>query len=910
MTCAHQRAARGLLLAAALLVPACGSPHGSAGGPGPALPGVPAAFGILWGNGQAVLFWNPVPGADRYSVYRATAFLGPYALQGQPSTPGFINPGLTNGLTYYYFLRAANGSGEGPPTTELWGVPNPMPAAPAGLTAVAGTRSVDLSWSPVAGATGYQIQRTTVSGGPYSRKQTSGPASTTFSSTGLPAGTTQFFIVRALSGSVVGPASPEAAATPTAPPPAAPAPAFNQARGIGGVVRALAAVPGGSGDVYVGGDFSSFGGTAVRNLFRLKSDGTIQSSFAPTGVDPVLSLAPATDASGDLYVGTGAGVLRLNSDGTLDGGFVSPVQGSVQAIATAADGSGDVLVGGAFQLPDLRLARLNGNGTRDASFAEPTGIADAAFPALALAPDGSGDIYVGGASGTVLRLNPDGSLDGSFTPPPSLPSSVAALGIAGDGSDDLYIAGQGLLRVNRNGDLDAGFAAQGVFTQVAAVAPAADGTGDVYVGGTVSGAGSSQLLRLRPDGTVNTDFLASFDAPVAAIAVVPDASGDVYAGGEFRSGNGTGIGGLARVNADGTLDPALPQGSGFSAKVVAIAPATDGSGDVYVGGDLLHYDGAATGPLARLNANGTLDPAFADAATIVHALVPVPGPSGDLYVGGAGIRRLNSDGSTDPSFATAGPFDDVVLALAIAPDASGDLYAGGRFTSLNGSPAGRIVRLLPGGAVEPAFATGTGFDGEVTRILAATDGSGDIFVCGEFANYNGSAANRLVRLNADGSVDTGFAVGAGFNAAARSLSIAADGSGDLYVGGAFTTYQGGAANRIVRLNADGTVDAGFAAGAGFSSTVNAVAAALDGSGDVYVGGDFAQYQGAPARNLVRLNADGSVDAAFAVGAGCNDQVRAIVPLADGRVLAGGRFTACRSTTVDFLARLRADGTVE
>jgi hypothetical protein len=64
-----------------------------------------------------------------------------------------------------------------------------------------------------------------------------------------------------------------------------------------------------------------------------------------------------------------------------------------------------------------------------------------------------------------------------------------------------------------------------------------------------------------------------------------------------------------------------------------------------------------------------------------------------------------------------------------------------------------------------------------------------------------------------------------------AMAPATDGSGDLYVGGRFTAYNSKGINRIVRLNTDGTVDAGFAVGTGFNGTVNTLAPATDGSGD-------------------------------------------------------------------------------
>ena len=66
--------------------------------------------------------------------------------------------------------------------------------------------------------------------------------------------------------------------------------------------------------------------------------------------------------------------------------------------------------------------------------------------------------------------------------------------------------------------------------------------------------------------------------------------------------------------------------------------------------------------------------------------------------------------------------------------------------------------------------------------------------------------NYIIRLNADGSVDTGFFVGTGFDSVVYTLAPATDGSGDVYVGGDFTSYQTTTASHIIALNPDGSID--------------------------------------------------------------------------------------------------------
>ena len=147
-------------------------------------------------------------------------------------------------------------------------------------------------------------------------------------------------------------------------------------------------------------------------------------------------------------------------------------------------------------------------------------------------------------------------------------------------------------------------------------------------------------------------------------------------------------------------------------------------------------------------------------------------------------------------------FNNTVLSITPAADGSGDVYVGGDFTTYNGAQTIRIVRLNANGTIDPAFATGVGFNGSVHNIVPAGTLSGNVYVGGDFTTYNGIQETRIVRLNANGAFDPAFATAIGFNNTVYSIAPVGDGSGDLYVGGAFSTYNGIVVNSLVRLNAD------------------------------------------------------------------------------------------------------------
>ena len=362
--------------------------------------------------------------------------------------------------------------------------------------------------------------------------------------------------------------------------------------------------------------------------------------------------------------------------------------------------------------------------------------------------------------------------------------------------------------------------------------------------------------------------LPSFNNTVLSITRATDGSGDVYVGGDFTTYDGAQAIRIVRLNNNGTIDPGFATALGFTGSVRSIVLSGNQGANLYVGGDFTAYNGIQKNRIVRLNANGVFDPAFSIGTgfdSTVQMIALAEDGSGNLYVGGAftdyngvnvnGLVRLKPDGSVDPTFLIGTGFDNTVF--FIVPLANGDLYVGGTFTTYKGLPANRLVRLHSDGTIDPTFVTGTGFDNTVLTLLLADDGSGDLYVGGAFTNYNGNAVNDLVRLNSNGVKDLSFTTGSGFNNTVFHVVPVGDGSGDLYVGGAFTSYNTLQANEMVRLNQNGTMDSSFSTGSGFDNTVFRIAPAGDGSNDVYAGGQFTQYQSTPIGRFVRLLSTGA-----------------------------------------------------
>ena len=127
-------------------------------------------------------------------------------------------------------------------------------------------------------------------------------------------------------------------------------------------------------------------------------------------------------------------------------------------------------------------------------------------------------------------------------------------------------------------------------------------------------------------------------------------------------------------------------------------------------------------------------------------------------------------------------------------------------------------------------------------------------VSGQFTTFTGSSQNRLIRLNSDGSKDTTFNIGAGFNASVYTTLVQSDGK--ILAAGLFTTFTGSSQNYLIRLNSDGSKDTTFNIGTGFNNSIRTISL----KGDKYlIGGNFTSYKNNPTLYSLLLNNDATLN---------------------------------------------------
>ena len=625
-----------------------------------------------------------------------------------------------------------------------------------------------------------------------------------------------------------------------------------------------------NGKIIVGGFFTTYSGSGATRIARINTDGTADTGSTwntGTGFNDA-PYGTVVQSNGNIIVGgnfttySGSGatrIARINTDGTADTGSTwNTGTGSNALIAAAALQTDEkVVIAGNFTIYSgslkNRITRLNTDGTIDTGFNYTTGLNNS-VTGIAIEPSGKiiavGNFttYSGTTANRIVRINRDGTIDSTFKGGNgfvlfSIPYSVSVQPdrkIIVQGLFSIYSGSiaNGIVRLDSSGSIDRTYNSQLSLNSVSTEATSLTlGNGSTIVGGNFTGDKLGYVAFLDATGSTTERSAVStygLDSSVYALASQP--SGIVMGVGNLSSFSGSAIR-LFGLSSSGVPAPTSQFNPGAGPSSITYTATVQPDGKTIIGGFFGTYSGSVSSGVARINTNGTKDTTFsvgAGAAGIVYCSAIQS--DGKILIGGTitsysgstkgTLVRINTDGSADtgsswnPGVGTG----TGVTIFSVAVQSDQKILIGGTFASWAGNAAGKIARINTNGSYDSTFKMGnTGFNNSVDTLVVQSDQK--ILAGGQFTTYSGSTKNYIVRINTNGSADTGSSwnQGSGFNSSVRNIQVQLDGSGSIIVGGSFTTYSGSTANRIARLNTNGTLDTTFIpTGSGFNSTVQTI----------------------------------------------------------------------------------------
>ena len=357
-------------------------------------------------------------------------------------------------------------------------------------------------------------------------------------------------------------------------------------------------------------------------------------------------------------------------------------------------------------------------------------------------------------------------------------------------------------------------------------------------------------LLFAASGDVDPSFVPNIGGPVYESVMQPD--GKMVIGGSFTTVDGASRIILARLNADGSNDPSFtsPFVDDFNNQVLSLAVQTDGK--ILVGGLMNTPSGFQT--LVRVTATGLLDPAFAAPPGFGQVRkVVVRASDGQIFsadTASTGVNILNADGSFVGKTAS---FLNFVHSFVVQPD--GNVVAAG-----TGGGVDRILRCSPDDECDRTFNDGNAINtASVTDLELLADGR--ILAAGSLLDSERATRLRfgIFRLLPTGVFDASFdapidSVGAGVT----DLAVQADGK--IVAAGSFRTAGEAILHGYARFEADGAVDTTFAVEAPDVNAQMYRSVDIQPDGRILVAGDFLHI-GPIARTFIARLFDGGSNSA-------------------------------------------------
>jgi hypothetical protein len=407
----------------------------------------------------------------------------------------------------------------------------------------------------------------------------------------------------------------------------------------------------------------------------------------------------------------------------------------------------------------------------------------------------------------------------------------------------------------------------------------------------------TDLKKLVPDA--DWVGMGQAEGVVGSIyALVADQKGNIYAGGNFTRAGGISANNIAKW--DGTSWSALGSGvtNGAYEAYVHVC-AVDSSGNLYVGGKFNTAGSVAAWNLARWD--GSAWSAVGNHAKGFYWVMALaPDNKGNLYVGGefdsAGPLPANNiakwDGNTWSALGNGVRIketrEECYAIITLAFDDSGQLYAGGWFDTA-GSVVAHNVAKWDG---KEWSGLGNGLDDNVCNLVF--DRTGGLYASGWFDTAGSAAAYHLAKWDNGVWSALGDSVGDYWD----NMAISVDTAGIVYAGNGFHAVGTGTTFVFSMSKWDGS--AWKSMGNGFFGDVNECA--IDQSGTLYAAGSFFREGDSPLSNIARWRDKKWSPVCQETGKGFNGSVSAFAVDGNGKVFAGGNFTAIGMQSAPLIAQ--------
>lgn len=371
------------------------------------------------------------------------------------------------------------------------------------------------------------------------------------------------------------------------------------------------------------------------------------------------------------------------------------------------------------------------------------------------------------------------------------------------------------------------------------------------------------LLRIEGKATTDDSFQATVGSNFAIYDILRLPSANYLITGAFDNFDNKGslkvpIGGIAQITSQGAYATSLNFGKGASGSINSVNRLTNGK--FLISGFFRSFNSTRgkrinINSIATLNSDGTLD------STIVDVINPTPNDfkknkdTVPTFNGGVGGRIRKTFVFNDRIYAV-GQFESYVRVFYDRSTYDTKVYDLTRMK--------QMVCMKMDGSMDSTFhfdkatkQSPAAGNGEIADAFQQADGK--LVLVGGFSTFNGVPANRIVRINLDGSVDQTFNAGSGADNNITSITYNPV-TDKIIITGSFTTYNGNSKKGVAMLNADGSLDGSFNFGT-MAAGVATYAAQLN-NGKVIVSGNFKTYNSVIRQGFMILNADASLAAGY------------------------------------------------